>query len=72
MPDRYEIYVTLTDTTPVIHWEGPAQDRIVRLELTPEQCAAIAPRHVGNHGVTEIYERHSRCVLQKIEEQTNG
>ena len=72
MADRYEIYVVMTDVTPVMHWEGPATDRVVRLALTPEQCAALQPKCVGRSGGSDIYETHSRCILQKVGDNANG
>jgi len=48
--------VILRDDSPMIHCGDSPAYRSVRVDLTPEQVAAIAPRKTGSTGRQEEYE----------------
>ena len=56
--------VILRDDSPMIHFGDSPAYRSVRVELTPEQVAAIAPRKTGCSGMQEEYESISKAFIE--------
>ena len=56
--------VILRDDSPMIHFGDSPAYRSVRVELTPEQVAAIAPRKTGSSGRREEYESISKAFIE--------
>jgi hypothetical protein len=61
--------VVLRNAGPMIFCGDPPSHRSVQIELTPEQCEAIKPRHVGTDCGREVYEAIS---MSFIEPNTEG
>ena len=56
--------VILRDDSPMIHYGDSPAYRSVRVDLTPEQVAAIAPRKTGTSGMQEEYESISKAFIE--------
>ena len=56
--------VILRDDSPMTHCGDSPAYRSVRVDLTPEQVAAIAPRKTGSTGRQEEYESISRAFIE--------
>ena len=56
--------VILRDDSPMIHCGDSPAYRSVRVDLTPEQVAAIAPRKTGSTGRQEEYESISKAFIE--------
>ena len=58
--------VMLRDDGPSIHMQCAPVFRTVRIELTPEQCAKMAPRFIGTNCGRELYEEIATAIIERI------
>jgi hypothetical protein len=61
------LYVEMTDVTPLIHWGGTPDSRVVRVELTPEQCDLLETRVAGRNAGNDYHERRRPVSIQEEE-----
>ena len=59
-----KLTVILRNDSPMIHCGDSPDYRSVQIELTPEQCTAIAPRKTGQSGYVEEYEAISKAFIE--------
>ena len=64
--------VILRYDIPMIHCGYSPAYRIVRVDLTPEQVAAIAPRKTGSTGRQEEYESISKAFIEQKNPDVSG
>lgn len=50
----------------------PFSRRVVQIDLTSEQIAALRPRHLGKSSGTDRYEEIERCWLEGRPEPKGG
>ena len=67
-----KLTVVLRNDGPMIHCDDCPSYRSVQVVLTPEQCAAIAPRKTGSSGGVDEYEYVSRAFLEPNEKVPEG
>lgn len=59
-----KLTVILRNDSPMIHCGDSPSYRSVQVDLTPDQCAAIAPRKTGSSGGTDEYEAISKVFIE--------
>ena len=62
--------VILRNDGPMIFCGDSPSHRSVQIELTPEQCEAIKPRHVGTDCGGEVYEAISMSFIEPNDSST--
>ena len=60
-----KLTVILRNDGPLLFCGDSPSYRSVQIELTPEQCAAIAPRRIGIDAGREQFEQISRAFIER-------
>lgn len=60
--------VIIRNDGPMIFCGDAPTYRSVQIELTPKQCEAIKPRHVGTNCGNEVYESISKTFIEQPKE----
>lgn len=59
-----KLTVILRNDSPMIHCGDSPSYRSVQVDLTPDQCAAIAPRKTESNGGVDEYEAISKVFIE--------
>ena len=59
-----KLTVILRNDSPMIHCGDSPEYRSVQIDLTPEQCAAIALRRTGSSAGVDEYESISKAFIE--------
>ena len=62
--DSMTLTVILRNDSPMIHCGDSPLYRSVQIDLTPEQCAVIAPRKTGSSAGVDEYESISKAFIE--------
>jgi hypothetical protein len=67
-----KLTVVFRDAGPLIFCNDVCSYRSVQIELTPDQCDALAPRCIGTNGGVKLYEDISRAFIEPNDEKGGG